>query len=253
MVRRLIQVRDLFAMRAHFGWAHYLVDRLRHSKLPGVRYFVPAVNRLFDRMHRRTRHLSTKFDAFHGTETNKRLPVPVSEDPLDQTRWGCGPINHDFFKEIMRAIPGSLARYSFVDIGSGKGAAVLMASEFSFRRLVGVEIGADLIDVAKCNVDKYNASTGKGLAPEWIRSDFFKWSIPEESHQLFFFNNPLPEALALPAIQRLEQSLRDHPRPVLLVFRKAPPSTGDYLHRSAFWKPVRLAPYWRVYQSAVTE
>jgi hypothetical protein len=249
MGRKWKQLRDFFAMRAHFGWAHALLNRLRHPKRPVLRHLVPAIDRVLHRMHINTRRLSTRFDAHHGTETNKRLPVPVSEDPHDETRWGCGPINHDFFKEIMRSIPVSLSPYTFVDIGSGKGAAVLMASEFPFKHLMGVELGADLIDIAKRNVDQFNTSTGKRLAPEWVRSDFFKWVVPKHHHQLFFFNNPLPEVLTLPAIQRLEQSLAEHPRPALLVFRKAPRSTGDYLHQSAFWKPLRLAPYWRIYQS----
>jgi hypothetical protein len=55
--------------------------------------------------------------------------------------------------------------------------------------------------------------------------------------------------LTLDAIKMLEASLREHPRPALLVFRKAPKQVGEYLHRSPAWKPLRLAPYWRIYSA----
>jgi hypothetical protein len=243
-----MQLRDVFAVRAHWGWLHALLGRVRHSQAASWLHLRPAIDTVLLRMHRRTRRLSTHFDALHGTDTFSRMDVPVSDDPADAVRWGYSAINHDFFREIMRSIPTPLAPYTFVDIGSGKGAAVLMASEFPFVQLQGVELSADLVALAKSNVVQFNQTSGKSLAPVWTEGDFFKWAIPHQA-QLFFFNNPFPEHLTLPAIQRLEQSLAEHFRPVLLVFRKAPQSTGDYLHQSKVWKPLRLAPYWRVYQA----
>ncbi len=235
-------------MRAHFGWAHYALGQFKRPNAPGLRHVVRIIDYVQLQMDRYTQRQSAKFDARYGTETFSRLDVPVSDNALDQTRWGYGAINHDFFREIMQAVPVSLSRSTFVDIGSGKGAAVMMASEFAFQHWVGVELSGDLVDIAKRNVEIFNTRTGKNFVPEWVQGDFFKWIIPQQE-QMIFFNNPFPEALTLEAIKRVEQSLIEHPRSVLLVFRKAPNSTGDHLHKSALWKPLRLAPYWRIYQS----
>jgi SAM-dependent methyltransferase len=241
-----MQIRDLFAMRAHFGWVHVLLGRLHRSA--GHNAVGKAIGRVMDRMEKRTHRQSAKFDADHGTVTFRRLDVRISDDPNDTTVWGYAAINRDFFAEILRSIPRPLAPYSFVDVGSGMGAAVFFASDFPFRRLVGVELTPELVDIARRNTELFNQKAGKSIEPEWVLCDFFKWDIPNEP-QLFFFNNPFPESITVAAIQALEQSLKAHPRPALLVFRKAPPSTGAYLHRSSAWAPLRLAPYWRIYAS----
>jgi SAM-dependent methyltransferase len=246
MKTKLMKVRDLFAMRAHFGWAHVLLIRARNLTGPN------GAGRLFDhllqRMEKRTATLSARFDAEHGTKTFERLDVRVSDDPGNTTVWGYAAVNQEFFREILRSIPHKLGDYSFVDIGSGMGAAVLYAAEFDFRKLVGVELTPELIEIAKTNVEAFHRSTGRRLQVDWVHTDFFKWDIPAEP-QLFFFNNPFPESITVDAIRAVERSLAASPRPALMVFRKPPQSAADHLDRSDAWKPVRLAPYWRVYSS----
>lgn len=197
-------------------------------------------------MDQYTQRNSAKFDQLYGTQTYGRIDVPVSEDRVNPTLWGYSAVNHDFFREIIHSIPIPLDSYTFVDVGSGKGAPVLMASEFPFKKLIGVELNPELVDVARHNVEAFNRTTGKTLAPEWYVGDFFKWAPPQQPC-LFFFNNPFPAELTLTAIQHLEKMLAVHNHPVLMVFRKAPKTSGDYLHSSTFWTPLRLTPYWRVY------
>lgn len=244
-----MQLRDLFAMRAHFGWLHALLYRIHRPNNAFLGLISPLIGRSLNRFDSFTQRNSAHFDNSYGTRTYGRIDVPVNTDRLNPTVWGYSAINHDFFREILRAVPVSLASYTFVDIGSGKGAAVLMASEFPFRRLIGVELNPELAAEARRNVVQFNRKTGKHIDPEWSVGDYFKWSAPSEPC-LFFFNNPFPEALTLRALERLESMLARNGQPALLVFRKAPGSSGQHLHRSTFWKPLRLAPYWRVYATS---
>jgi hypothetical protein len=241
--RRWMQLRDLFAMRAHFGWAHVMLSRAQALPLPVAKR---AIAYTLERMARYTEDRARAFDRAFGTQTGGRLDVPVSKDDADETRWGYAAINEDFFREIMRAIPMPLDPYTFVDVGSGKGAAVLLASELPFRRLMGVELTAELVDAAKQNTASFQRATGSTLDPDWICEDFFRWEMPREP-QLFFFNNPFPADLTVRALRTVERSHAEHPRPILLVLRKAPKAASDYLRPSTLWKPLRLAPYWRVY------
>jgi SAM-dependent methyltransferase len=241
--RRVRQIADVFAMRAHAGWAHYLLQRTA-AAAPPVAPVVERINRLFESY---TDSRTERFDRTYGTDTFKRRDVKVRDGfSIDELRWGYSAINPEFFREIMRSIGEPLDAYSFVDVGSGKGAAVMLASEFPFRRVAGVELTPELVEIAASNVERYVRATGKHFAPDWIQGDFFAWDIPNEP-QLFFLNNPFPKSITTNAIEHIEASIRKHPRPVLLAFRKAPQNTGDYLHASTFWRPVRLAPYWRVY------
>ena len=160
--------------------------------------------------------------------------------------WGYGPVNEDFLDEILRAVPGSLAAFSFVDVGAGKGAAVLMASRWPFRRLIGVELHADLLEVARRNQRAFEASTGRAVAAEWVQADFFQWTLPDEP-VLLFLNNPFPEALTLQALQALTPQVAAHRHPVWLAFRKMPRSSDQWLQASPHWRAVRLSAYWRLY------
>jgi hypothetical protein len=108
------------------------------------------------------------FDATYGTETFGRHDVKTSEDTGDTTTWGYSAINQDFFREIMRSVPRPLAEYTFVDVGSGKGAAVLMASEFGFRRLVGVELAEELVRIAKLNTEPGTICTHRDSGSRFV-------------------------------------------------------------------------------------
>jgi hypothetical protein len=243
--RRLLQVRDVFSMRAHFGWIHFLVHKIEEllGSSPSV------TRRLTERLSRQSDRRTAAFDRKHGTDTFSRTWVSCGHDP-DSSKivWGYSPINQDFFREMMRAVPVSHRDYAFVDVGSGKGAALMLASEFGFRRYLGVEISAPLLETAARNMDQYRASTRRSFAPELILTDFMKWPIPPED-TLFFMNNPFPPDLSLRALLRIEESILERPRRVLLVYRKAPGNVGEHLHASSAWVPLRLAPYWRIYAS----
>src|SRR5947208_2479249 len=142
--RRLMQLRDVFAMREHNGWAHYLTHRAARFSGPGKRF----VQTFHDRLSEHTDMRSAAFDAKHGTS------------------------NQDFFREMMNAIQVPLSPYSFIDVGAGKGAALMLASEFPFRRYVGVDINQDMVEAGRVNVAAFNERSGRKLEPEWVRADF---------------------------------------------------------------------------------
>ena len=236
--RRYLQVRDVFSMRAHHGWLQFILQRLGRKFRPAARLAEGVTLRL----RRFTNLRSEAFDRKYGTETFTRSWV----DCGDGTTWGYGPINQDFFREIMRTVPVRFSDFDFVDVGCGKGAALMLASEFGFRRIIGVDLSADLISIARSNAEKYRQATRRPFSPEFIHCDFLEWPIPTEN-TLFFLNNPFPRELSLRAILRLERTLENRPGRGILVYRKVPGNVGDHLHASSAWWPLRLAPYWRVY------
>src|SRR6202035_689809 len=61
------------------------------------------------------------------------------------------------FNQMMEALDLDWPRFTFVDLGSGKGRALLLASRFLFRRIVGVEIAPELSEVAAANIQRFVA------------------------------------------------------------------------------------------------
>lgn len=120
------------------------------------------------------------------------------------------PIEPEIFREIFGQLDIEYERFTFVDIGSGKGRALLLAAEYPFRRIVGVELLGELHQIAVGNV----AHDGR---IELICGDAAQFSFPREPLVVYFFN-PLPETGLREVVRNLERSVRESPRQVYVVY-----------------------------------
>jgi len=107
--------------------------------------------------------------------------------------------------------------FVFLDLGSGKGRTLLMASDYPFRRIVGVELLPALHQAALENLRKYRSESQKCFALESICADATEFPLPAEQIVLYLFN-PFPEAGLRRTIANLRQSLREHPRTVYVLY-----------------------------------
>jgi SAM-dependent methyltransferase len=107
--------------------------------------------------------------------------------------------------------------FTFVDLGSGKGRTLLMASDYPFRRIVGVELLPSLHEIAQENLRKYKSESQECFTFEAICADATTFSFPEEPLVIFLFN-PFPESGMRQVFANLQQSLRAHPRSVYVLY-----------------------------------
>jgi SAM-dependent methyltransferase len=131
------------------------------------------------------------------------------------------PTDPALFRQMMAELPIAFPEFTFIDIGSGKGRTLLMASEYPFKKIVGVELIAELHRVAEENVARYREET-KAAEParspiETLRLDARDFAFPETPLVLYLFN-PLPEPGLRQVIRNLEGSLVTLPRPVWIVY-----------------------------------
>lgn len=134
------------------------------------------------------------------------------------------PTEPELFREMMGALPIELERFTFVDIGSGKGRTLLMASEFPFQKIVGVELMEDLHRAAEENIRVYRvsgpANEGAGGRITAVLGDAREFEFPKEPLVVYLFN-PLPEAGLRELTARLKESVGEWPRPVWIVYHNA--------------------------------
>ena len=121
------------------------------------------------------------------------------------------------FREMMASLPIEFDTFTFVDLGSGKGRTLLMASECPFRKIVGAESIAELHRAAQQNICDYRSPTQRCGLIESILADAREFELPEEPLVLYLFN-PLPERALYEVLARLEKSLTRTPRPVWVVY-----------------------------------
>jgi SAM-dependent methyltransferase len=118
-------------------------------------------------------------------------------------------------REALRALP-PLGKCTFVDLGCGKGRPLLVASEFPFRDILGVELSPDLAKLAE-----RNAAIIAGRFPERtpIRvavGDASDFPIPSGDIVLFLYH-PFGAELVAKVVQRIEAALRAEHRSIYIV------------------------------------
>ncbi len=127
------------------------------------------------------------------------------------------PTEPALFQEMMASLPIEFDKFTFIDLGSGKGRTLLMASEYPFMKIVGVELIAELHRAAQQNVREYRSPTQRGLQIEAVCADASEFAFPDTPLVLYLFN-PLPQAGLRRMIRNLEQSLEQSSRPVWIVY-----------------------------------
>ncbi|HZR65924.1 MAG TPA: class I SAM-dependent methyltransferase [Terriglobales bacterium] len=129
------------------------------------------------------------------------------------------PIPEDQFREMMRALNIDFSRFTFIDIGSGKGRALMLASEYGFRRIIGVELLPELDRIARQNLTRLR-ERGKNLPVELVCGDAIDFAFPAEPTVVFLFN-PLPTSSLARMLQNIKGNLQKRPHPLYLAYANA--------------------------------
>ena len=140
---------------------------------------------------------------------------------------------HEMIDALAEQTQLDLSTLTFVDLGSGKGRTLLMASDYPFRRIIGVELLPSLHEIARQNLAAYKSDTQKCFALESICGDATSFSFPEEPLVVYLFN-PFPEAGLRCAIANLRQALTAKARPAYVLYHN--PQLEHILTEIAFRK-----------------
>jgi len=106
----------------------------------------------------------------------------------------------------------------FLDLGSGKGKALLIAAEFGFETLRGVEFSPELCRVAEDNCEKYRKRTGNRTSFRIIESDAILYEFTDEA--VIYLFNPFDAWVLRFVMENLAQSLQTHPRRAWIIYRR---------------------------------
>ena len=127
------------------------------------------------------------------------------------------PTEPQLFHNILRAVPEKLDGFTFIDLGSGKGRTLLMASDFPFRRIVGVEILDELDAIAKQNIARYTGERQRCFAIESQYGDARDFVFSPEPMVLYLFN-PFQEHVLNTVLAHLRDSMATAPRAVYVIY-----------------------------------
>lgn len=105
----------------------------------------------------------------------------------------------------------------FLDIGCGKGKAIITAALFGFKRVRGIEFAPELVSVAKQNLDKARRLLPPGTELTVVCADATAYDYgPDDC--VFFLYNPFGGDVMREFAQQLARSLRQHPRKLWVIY-----------------------------------
>jgi SAM-dependent methyltransferase len=198
---------------------------------------------------RRQRYGDAEYDWEHRVNTTSgavgwrdRL-LGIFHSPYQPTE---SALFHEMIGALAENAEFDFRDFTFIDLGSGKGRTLLMASDYTFRRIVGVELLPGLHHVARENIFKYRSESQKCFEIESICGDATGFAFPPEPIVLFLFN-PLPESGLRRAIAKLGQSLREHRRRAYVVYHN--PLLKHVLDESGVWKEICGTHQYAIYAS----
>src|SRR6204780_4588149 len=139
----------------------------------------------------RQRYGDAEYDWDHRVNTTSaavgwrdRL-LGVFHSPYQPTEAG---LFHEMIDALCEHTHIDLSEFVFVDLGSGKGRTLLLASDYPFRRIVGVELLPTLNQIAQENLQKYRSESQKCFALESFCGDATAFAFPAEPMVLYLFN-----------------------------------------------------------------
>lgn len=168
----------------------------------------------------RTFRAVNPFDERYGTETSGLIYDLNSGHHHDEHNNGYFAVAPSVFRSIMDTMQSRLrldfTRFRFVDLGSGKGRALLLASEYPFIDVTGVELSAALERVARANIARYGRSAVRTpVRSVWGDAAEFVW--PPGPLIVYMWNAFTAPVLAK-VLDNLATSLLNNPRELYLVY-----------------------------------
>lgn len=162
---------------------------------------------------------SDEFDLKHGVETTLRVH-PTDLD-IKSSNWihagAYFPTPTKLLMEILPTLNIRFEDFTFVDLGSGKGRIVLLASDFPFREIIGVEFSTELHAAAERNVASYSTISQQCRKIILLCMDFTEFEFPPTPMVLYLYN-PASETVIRTLAQKIAQSLSRHPRDVWIIY-----------------------------------
>lgn len=158
------------------------------------------------------------FDIRYGTDTMRWIDLNDLDIQSENRHRGVNyqPTRARPFRKLIGMLDFSRDSV-FVDFGSGKGRVLLLASEYRFKRIVGIEFSHQLCEVARRNLLVYREKTGVGGNVEIVESDAVDYEVRDDEN-IFFFFNPFDAFVMNKVIRNIMISLEKKPRQIWLIY-----------------------------------
>ena len=162
----------------------------------------------------------TSFDKKHNTDTSGLISsrdLRIQESISRHNAIIYLPAPETVTAHIIQSINISYRNFTFIDIGSGKGRVVLIASGFPFQSIIGIEISRQLHEIALNNIKLATNIPQQCFNLNLHCMNALDFTPPETPVVFHFYHPFLPDILE-PVLKNIGKSISRNPRPVYIIY-----------------------------------
>lgn len=186
---------------------------VRHPSIRGLLERIPFAQDLYgtgwERVH--------PFDRAAGTDTSGVVSAAELPDHEARAHAVCyAGSQPSLLRQALATLP-ELDACTFVDLGCGKGRALLVASEFPFRDILGVELSAPLARIARRNAALVARRFPQRTAVRVVVADASSFHLPHGDLVLFLYH-PFGAELVARVVTGVEAALKAAPCTLYVIY-----------------------------------
>ena len=183
-----------------------IIDKVRDKNIIDLLKLLYA--KIFDRC----------FDLKYGIETSAHVHLEnldFNDEQKEQSYWYEGTYVVQLRKLFNHLqIPKEKI---FIDIGSGKGRVLLIAAEYGFKKINGLELSSKLCEIAKKNVSIFMRKKSFSSDIEIINDNALHYNFTDKEDIIFLYS-PFGEQILEQLIVNLKNSLKQSKRSIKIIY-----------------------------------
>jgi SAM-dependent methyltransferase len=125
-------------------------------------------------------------------------------------------VNYYLLETLLKAFHNFSGDTSIVDLGSGKGRAMVVAAHFGYTNITGIEFARELCEISSENMKK-SQHEFPGIHWKIINDNVENYTI-EANDSVFFMFNPFTDDVLRHFLEKLERSCRQFPRTTWFLY-----------------------------------
>jgi SAM-dependent methyltransferase len=121
------------------------------------------------------------------------------------------------FQSLLDPTGVDIASATFVDLGSGKGRAVMLAAQLPFKRVVGVEFSDELNSIAEKNLQRFPEAERRCRDVSVTLGDAAHFAFPDGPLVIYLYN-PFETPVMQQVVAHVAAAYRAQPRPIVVLY-----------------------------------
>jgi precorrin-6B methylase 2 len=159
------------------------------------------------------------YDKRNSTDTASHILIPeleVSDAEARKHAMIYRTLPERFIHYLISRLDINYQEYDFVDIGCGKGRVLLVASNFPFRSICGIDVSQTALKIAEKNVRTYRCADQKCFNIQ-IRNIDARYFEPRTANTVYYFFEPFHADTLDTVLTKIASKLRGQGKMIYVV------------------------------------